>query len=134
MNTIYLIGNVGRDAEFKPDVGKGLLRFSLATSERYTKKDGTAAESTTWHNIVLWGPRGLALSKQLTKGRMAFVTGTIKTRQYEKDGEKRTATEVDAKDIVTLFANKNAPSDDEPAGPVMKAPPGSALDDDDIPF
>lgn len=134
MNTIYLIGNVGRDAEFKPDVGKGLLRFSLATSERYTKKDGSKGESTTWHNIVMWGERGASLSKQLTKGRMAFITGTVKTRQYEKDGEKRTATEVDAKDIVTLFASKNAPSDDEPAERPSKPAAGSSIDDDEIPF
>lgn len=65
---------------------------------------------------------------------MVFVTGTVKTRQYEKDGQKRTSTEVDAKDIVPVFASKNAPADDEPAGPVTKAPAGSAIDDDDIPF
>lgn len=134
MNTIYLIGNLGRDAEFKSDIGTGLLRFSVATSERYTKKDGSRAETTTWHNIVMWGPRGAELSKQLTKGRMVFVTGTVKTRQYEKDGQKRTATEVDAKDIVPVFASKNAPSDDEPADKPAKATAGSSIDDDEIPF
>jgi len=133
MNTVYLIGNVGKDAEFKADVGSGLLRFSLATSERYTKKDGSKGESTTWHNIVMWGERGKALANVAKKGQMMMVVGSIKTRQYEKDGQKRTATEVDARDCVALFANKSAQVD-APADKPAKPDAGSSIDDDDIPF
>jgi single-stranded DNA-binding protein len=64
---------------------------------------------------------------------MMMVVGSIKTRQYEKDGQKRTATEVDARDCVALFANKSAQVD-APADKPAKPDAGSSIDDDDIPF
>jgi hypothetical protein len=55
-NQVQLIGRLGQDPELKTfDSGNTMCRFSLATSDYYTDKNGERQEKTEWHNIVVWG-------------------------------------------------------------------------------
>ena len=52
VNKVILVGNVGKDPEirnFDNDLTKAV--FPLATTDRYTNKNGEKVESTEWHNI-----------------------------------------------------------------------------------
>ena len=103
VNKVILIGRVGKDPEVRTmDSGNKVANFSLATSEKYTKKDGEKVENTEWHNISIW--RGLAevVEKYVKKGSLLYLEGKIKTRSYEKDGEKRYITEVICHDMTML--------------------------------
>ena len=105
-----LIGNLGRDAEtkFTPS-GASVTRFSVATTRNWQDKaSGEWKEDTNWTNVVLW--RAEKLSQYLTKGKRVYVEGRLETRSYEdKDGQKRSATEVIAEDVILLDGRGGAP-------------------------
>lgn len=104
INKVILVGNLGKDPEVRTiQSGAQVARFSLATSESYTNKEGQKIENTEWHNIILW--RGLAnlAEKYLKKGNKVYIEGKLRNRQYEdKDGNKKYTTEVEATDILLL--------------------------------
>lgn len=53
-NSVKLIGRLGQDPEVKTlDKGNKFAKFSLATSDSFTAKDGSKQEQTQWHNIVV---------------------------------------------------------------------------------
>lgn len=131
MNKIILIGHVGQDAELR-DVGSTtVLSFSVATTEKWKDKNGERQERTDWHSVSLWGKRGEALAKYVTKGTRVAVEGRVQYRQYEdRDGNKRTATEIVASDI-ELLGGGSRQSD----GPRYQGSGYSGdFNDDDVPF
>jgi single-strand DNA-binding protein len=110
INKVILVGNLGKDPEVRTvQSGALVARFSVATSETYTNKEGQKVENTEWHNVVLW--RGLAsvAEKYLKKGNKVYIEGKLRTRQYEdKDGVKKYTTEVEATDMLLLDRPANA--------------------------
>lgn len=104
VNKVILVGNLGKDPEVRTiQNGSLVARFSVATSETYTNKEGQRVENTEWHNVVVW--RGLAsiAEKYLKKGNKVYIEGKLRTRQYEdKDGVKKYTTDVEATDMVLL--------------------------------
>lgn len=99
MNQVVLMGNLGADPELRQTEKSALLKMRLATSEVWFGKDGKKNESTEWHQVTVWGERAETLAKFLSKGRRILVVGKIKTRSYERDGEKRYSTEIHADHI-----------------------------------
>jgi single-strand DNA-binding protein len=49
MNSVKLIGNVGRDVSVKEFEGGRLVSFSLATDESYVNKNKEEVKNTHWH-------------------------------------------------------------------------------------
>jgi single-strand DNA-binding protein len=102
-----LLGNLGADPELRvTQGGQSILKLRLATTETYLDRNNTRQERTEWHSVTLWGKRGEALSKFLTKGERIFVEGRLQTSSYEKDGEKRYRTEVVANNIILAGRGK----------------------------
>lgn len=97
MNAVALVGRVGKDAELK-NVGDGtVLKFSLATSERWNDSAGQTQERTTWHEIEYWGKGAKALAPHITKGRELGVNGSIRVDEWEdSDGKKRSKAKIKA--------------------------------------
>ena len=101
LNKVLLLGNLGADPELRVvGGGQSVLKLRIATTETYLDKSNTRQERTEWHSVTMWGKRGEALSKFLTKGDRIFIEGSIRTSSYEKDGEKRYRTEVIASNII----------------------------------
>ena len=96
--------------------GQAILKLRLATTETYLDRNQARQERTEWHQVTLWGKRGEALSKFLTKGDRLFVEGRISTSSYEKDGEKRYRTEIVATNIILGGRGKGAGGGDEIGG------------------
>ena len=97
MNQVTLIGNVGKDAEFKQfNDGGSVAQFSLATTERgYKLQNGTEVpDHTDWHYIRVQGKLAEIARDYVKKGMKLAVTGKIRYREYEHQGVKRTATEI----------------------------------------
>jgi single-strand DNA-binding protein len=122
MNRWLGIGNLGRDPEVRFTQGKqAVANFSIAINEKWTDKDGKKNERTEWVRIVVWGKLAELCGEYLTKGRQVGVEGPLQTREYEKDGEKRYATEIVA-DRVDFLGSKNgeakgSSSESEPSFP-----------------
>lgn len=155
LNKVMLIGNLGRDAETKFTAqGVPVTKFSVATTRRWKDQgSGDWKEETDWHNITLW--RNESVAPYLTKGKQVYVEGRLRTSSYDdKDGQKRSFTEVVAEEIMLLGGRgENAggdmgePSYGQPISmprsaqqrrPQAAPPPSQDFDpgigDDDVPF
>ncbi|MFD1166089.1 single-stranded DNA-binding protein [Sphingobacterium daejeonense] len=103
VNKVILVGHLGKDPEIRYLEGNvSVASFPLATSETFNK-DGRRVEQTEWHNIVLW--RGLAdvAVKYLSKGKLVYIEGKLRTRSYEdKEGVRRYTTEIVAESFNLL--------------------------------
>lgn len=105
LNKAILIGNLGVDPELKfTQGGQAVLRIRLATTEKYKNQAGEMQERTEWHTVVVWGKRGEALHKILSKGKQIYVEGRIQTRSYDdkNGGAKRYSTDINAQEIILL--------------------------------
>jgi len=108
MNVCYLMGNIGNDPELKTTAGgTSVLKFRMATSERYKSQDGTQQEKTQWHNITIFGNRATALSKFLTKGEKILVTGRVEYSESEKEGVRRFYTDIIANELEFAGGKRN---------------------------
>jgi single-strand DNA-binding protein len=103
LNKVELIGRLGKDPEVKKLTnGSSVANFSVATSEVWKdKRSGEKQEKTEWHNIVVWNEKTIEfIEKYLAKGDLVRIEGKIQTRSWEKDGEKKYATEI----VIPAFA------------------------------
>jgi single-strand DNA-binding protein len=99
MNTAILTGFLGEDSELRQAGGSEVLKFRLATTQKW-EKDGEEKESTQWHSVVLWGAKAAVLAPSLRKGSCVMVTGSIQYRSWDKDdGTKGYATEIRADEV-----------------------------------
>ena len=81
LNKIQIIGNVGSDQAEVRQVGQTTVaKFSVATTERFKKADGTQAEETTWHRVELWGNAGV--HPYIVKGTPVYIEGSYKTNDW----------------------------------------------------
>lgn len=100
MNKVILSGNVGRDPRMRMADGVPVAEFSLATSERRTRRNEQGQivelpEITEWHNIVMWGRAAEFAEKYIRKGARLLVEGKIRTRTWEDHNAiKRSVTEI----------------------------------------
>src|SRR5215467_11754089 len=117
LNKVLLLGNLGADPELRVTPGgQAILKLRLATTESYLDKNNTRQERTEWHSITVWGKRGEALSKILSKGSSIFVEGSLRTSSYEKNGEKRYSTEIVANNIILAGGRRGGESRDFEGG------------------
>ena len=137
-NLVILIGNLGRDPEVRyTKAGQAVASFSLATSEKWTGKDGNKEEKTEWHRIVAWGKLGEICGEYLSKGKQIYVEGKLQTREWEdNDGNKRQATEVVIHNMTMLGqASVGSGAPESSQGESSHQPhAGGDFEDDDIPF
>ena len=132
INQIILVGKLGRDAETKV-IGSGVevTKFSVATDHRVKKGDDWTSE-TTWHNVVLW--RNPKTAAELKKGCVVTVRGRQEHRQFEKDGVKRTASEVVAEDVIVHSGGRSNGFAETSTGKASGDGFDGTVGDDDIPF
>lgn len=104
INKVILIGNLGRDPELRyTQSGQAVANFSLATTERFSTRDGDKQERTEWHRIVAWGRTAELCAQYLSKGRSVYLEGRLQTNEWEdKEGQKRKTTEIVANTVQFL--------------------------------
>ena len=145
VNKTILIGNIGRGPEVRyTKSGQAVASFSLATSERWTGKDGNKEEKTEWHRIVIWGKLAEIAGKYLSKGKQVYIEGRLQTREWDdKDGNKKQTTEIVA-NIMTMLgqvgsdgssqgSSSNSNNSASSSGQESSGGPDD-FEDDDIPF
>jgi len=149
INKVILIGNLGADPETRyTQGGQAVTNFRIATSEKWTDKQGQPQERTEWHRIVTFGRLAEHCRDYLSKGRQVYVEGRIQTRQWEdKDKNKRFTTEIVALTVQFLGGRGTGPGPgaerDRGPGPGEPPPPSDEpapdsgpppIGDDDVPF
>jgi len=97
LNKAIVIGNLTRDPELTAiPSGQKVCKLGLATNRVWKDKNGAKQESTTYHNIVVWGKQAETSAQYLKKGQQVMVEGRIETRSWDDktSGEKKYRTEI----------------------------------------
>ncbi len=114
LNKIIVIGNLGADAEMRyaPN-GNPVTSFRIATNYVTNSADGQKKEETEWFTVVAWS-RLAEQCQNLTKGRLVYVEGRLKSRSWQgNDGQTRFVNEIVAGTVRFL---DRAPAAGLPAG------------------
>ncbi|MFV8606512.1 single-stranded DNA-binding protein [Ralstonia pseudosolanacearum] len=104
VNKVIIVGNLGADPEtrYMPS-GDAVTNIRVATTDRYKDKaSGEMREATEWHRIAFFGRLAEIAGEYLKKGSQVYVEGRLKTRQWEKDGQKQYSTEIVAEQMQML--------------------------------
>lgn len=137
INKVILVGHLGKDPEIKYlSDNNPVAKFSLATTESYKDKNGEWKDITEWHNIVAWRYLAEKSERSLKKGMLVYVEGKIKSRKYEKDGQVRYITEIEAENLTLLGGKKDSDLSESAKAPEagISEPENSSPVDDDLPF
>ena len=77
-HTIIVVGNLGRDPEMRyTPAGQAVTSFSVASTRKYTKADGTKVSETAWFRISVWGKQAETCNQFLSKGSKVLVEGSL---------------------------------------------------------
>lgn len=142
LNCVTLMGRLVADPEVRTtNSGKSVANFSIAVERSFAKAG--EQRQTDFINIVAWESQANFISRYFGKGSMIAIQGAIQTRNYEdKDGNKRTAFEVLAREV-SFCGSKNESSPATGAAPAQPTYQATAtepdfeeidVDDEDCPF
>ena len=95
MNIVIIQGRLTKDPELRrTNSGKAVTSFTLAVEDDYQADKSGNNKDVDYIDCVAWQGTAEFVNNYFKKGRMALVHGKLKIRTYEKDGQKRKATEV----------------------------------------
>jgi|SRR5581483_102417 len=135
LNKVMIIGNLGRDPEMRytPN-GAAVTSFSVAVNRRWTSQDGQPQDETEWFNVVAWNKLAETCNQVLSKGRLVYVEGRLRTRSWDgQDGQKHYRTEVIASTVQFLDSARSR-SQDSSGAAAAEDDLGGDVEPDDIPF
>jgi len=137
LNKVMIIGNLGGEPEmrFTPN-GNPVTSFRIATNRVYTTSEGERKQETEWFTVVAWNKLAEQCNQFLTKGRLVYAEGRLRTRTWEgQDGQKHYRTEVIANRVTFLDRQALAPLPEEKVEKVEEAEVGEPEPEpEDIPF
>ena len=149
INKVTLIGNLGNDPDMKAlPSGSQVTNLSIATTDSWRDKgSGEMQERTEWHRVVFFDRMAEICGQYLKRGSRIYVEGSLRTRSWEQDGQKRYSTEIVGRDMMMLdgrsdgadttsmqSSNPNTASAKQPAPQPMSEPMPDPNIDDEIPF
>ncbi len=104
VNKVTLIGNLGNDPEMKAlPSGSQVANLSIATTDSWRDRNsGEMQERTEWHRVVCFDRLAEICGQYLRKGSRIYIEGSLRTRSWEQDGQKRYATEIVGREMMML--------------------------------
>jgi single-strand DNA-binding protein len=104
VNKVTLIGNLGNDPEMKAlPSGSQVANLSIATTDSWRDRNsGEMQERTEWHRIVCFDRLAEICGQYLRKGSRIYIEGSLRTRSWEQDGQKRYSTEIVGREMMML--------------------------------
>ena len=102
MNQLTIIGFTGQDAELHyTQNGTPVTTLSVATKESWKDGEGQWQSRTEWHRVVAFGKLA-EYAKTLPKGSHVLIQGSLRSREYDREGVKHRALELRADSIGKL--------------------------------
>ena len=104
VNKVTLIGNLGNDPEMKAlQSGSQVANLSIATTDSWRDRNsGEMQERTEWHRVVCFDRLAEICGQYLRKGSRIYIEGSLRTRSWEQDGQKRYTTEIVGREMMML--------------------------------
>ena len=102
LNQLTIIGFTGSEADIHCTTNGTLVTtLSVATKESWKNAQGEWQSRTEWHRVVLFGKLA-EYGRTLAKGSHVMVQGSVRTREYDKDGLRHRVFELRADSIGKL--------------------------------
>lgn len=129
LNKAILNGRLTKAPELKQTQnGKSVCGFTIAVDRNRDR------EKTDFIPIVAWGKTAEFVNQWFGKGDLITIVGRIEVRSYEdKDGNKRTATEIIAEEVL-FGGSKNTTSASAKPAESKNGGFEQIEDDCDLPF
>lgn len=135
VNTVHLIGNLGRDPEVRHlESGKTVASISLGVTESYKDRNGNKVENTEWVELELWEGLAKLAEQHLTKGKTIYVEGKLKSDTWEYEGQTRKKIKVRVQNMTMLGGNTSRPATTEAEPAIQFDENGEVKVDYDLPF
>ena len=104
LNQCTFTGRLGRDPETRAfPSGDEVTNLRLAVGSKWRdKQTGEVKERTEWISVICAGGLSKVASQYLRKGDQVLISGELRNREWEQDGQKRYATEIRADKLLML--------------------------------
>ena len=111
LNQVVLVGRLTDDLEVtEMEHGKKVTSLILAVQRTFKNSEGTY--ETDFIRCTLWNAIASSTSEYCKKGDVVGIKGRIQVTNYEdKDGNKKTSTEVIAEKVTFLSSRKEDDKD-----------------------
>ena len=127
INTVTVSGNLTREPELRNlPSGNSVCSIRIAHNDRRKDSAGEWTDSPAYFDVSIWSGLGEYLAKNLAKGQKVVVSGRLKWREYESNGDKRQVVDITADRVGPVGRTNTTPA---PEPDFQPAPA-----EDDIPF
>ncbi|GLW69556.1 hypothetical protein Kpho02_18550 [Kitasatospora phosalacinea] len=99
---VTMVGNAASGVTYRETPGGvSVANFRLAARERrYDRERGDWADGeTTWVTVVAWRRLAVNVVSSVNKGDPLLVSGRLRVREWEQDGNRRVEVEIDARAV-----------------------------------
>lgn len=129
--TLSLIGHLGQDATTRQVNENVAISFSVASTKKYTDKNGEQKQETTWTNCTVWRKADQTkIAQYLKKGTQVYVEGEPSARSWTNSNNEAQAS-LDCKvEKIELLGSAQQTTTASPA----PAQATSNTNSDDLPF
>ena len=115
LNCAVIMGRLVADPELRT-TGSGIsvTSFTVAVDRRFARQG--EERQTDFIDVIAWRQNAEFICKYFRKGSMIAIQGYIQTRTYEdKNGNKRTATEIIAEEVLFGGSKSTGKAEEKPA-------------------
>lgn len=121
LNKTSIIGYLGRDPQ--SNESGTATRFTVGVNERWRDAAGNDKEHTEWFRVVSFNGIAAACAEYLTRGRLVYVEGRLRTRTYtNRNEEEKTITELLAHNVIFLGPPRTEDNDRDDPRPKPEMP------------
>lgn len=123
LNTVFLIGRLTRDPEFKIVNNSSVVNFSLANNRVYVQ-NGAKKEETNYFDCVAWGKLADVIKQYTSKGKQVAIEGRLRQETWDTpDGKKASKVRIYVNNLQLLGASASPPSESSPSPPASDFSP-----------
>ncbi|MDP2401853.1 MAG: single-stranded DNA-binding protein [Actinomycetota bacterium] len=144
INRVIITGNLTRDPELRSlPSGLAVLNMGVAVNDRRkNQQTGEWEDHPNFVDVTVFGARGEALTRFLSKGSKVAVEGKLRWSSWETpQGDKRSKLEVIADEVEFLSSREGGSRGSDSGssggfggGASAPAPANDPVDGDEIPF
>lgn len=107
LNMVAVTGRLVKDPDLRyTQSGVAVANFRVAVDRNF--KDQSGERGADFFDVVVWRKGAETVANHLTKGRLVGIQGRLQSRNYEKDGQKRTTVEIVAENVTFLDRPKDS--------------------------
>ncbi len=130
LNKAMIIGRLTSDPELRyTPAGEAVCKIGVACNEQWKDKAGNKQSSVEYFTVILWRKLGEIAGQYLKKGKLVYIEGKMKTREWEDTSKvKHKVWEIIASEMKMLSTETPNQTAAAPSGS------GPANEFADVPF